>query len=73
MKTQYCYPKELKVMAIEMVIGLGMTRHKVAESLGVTSNTVEAWVKLYQGNPVLAMKVRQSKINTPEIVGDKTK
>ena len=73
MKNRYSDPKELKVMAIEMVIGLGMPRYKTAEMLGLSSNTVEAWVKLYQGNPVLAMKVRQSKMNAPEIVGDKTK
>lgn len=71
MKNQYSDPKELKVKAMEMVIGLGIPRYKTAEVLGLSSSTVEAWVKLYEGNPNLAMKIKQSKINDPEIVGDK--
>jgi len=71
MKNQYSHPNSLKVQAIEMVIGLGIPKYKTAEILGLSSNTVEAWVKLYEGNPNLAMKIKQSKINDPEIVGDK--
>ena len=71
MKNQYSHPNALKIQAIEMVIGLGIPRYKTAEILGLNSHTVECWVKLYEGDPILAMKVRQSKINGPEVVGDK--
>lgn len=71
MKKQYSHPNELKIKAIEMVIGLGIPKYKTAEMLGVNSHTVLCWVRLYEGNPNLALKVRQSKINDPEIVGDK--
>ncbi|WP_447767027.1 hypothetical protein [Sphingobacterium faecium] len=73
MKNQYSHPNELKIKAIEMVIGLGIPKYKTAEILGVSSHTVICWVRLYEGNENLAMKVRQSKINTPEIVGNKGK